>query len=396
MFKNCFLIYSFLHKSANMFHKRNPVIYPTKVERIFVKSTKSSNDCLACILRPILLINAFVGVSPINCTCCHINKKIKAISFFWTKSFVFVSMMQLTFIISMIIEKISYVSGNIENFSKIEIILLLNMIFQGFLSAVYIICGQCLTSTHIKELKGLSEILSNSKQYDINEFFDKKSKLKYRRQGIYYGTLMFSVGLIHFVYIWYKIDVFNIWTIIYEIKSSVCFNMQILVTLYMSLRLNIYAYLLSVTYKEMQNVLTNCLPTLLVQTTKWTQGVIISKKNYYPLMEKLQKLQRMHCALIVNLNQFNKSCNPTLLICCTGTCCMLVVNYYLQITMWLAEQQNLTYEYVIIKTFMVVAACIHVLSVQNNLLKTVSIFMFIIDIKFKDFLNIFFVILVRI
>lgn len=351
-----------------MFNKN--AVTPLSI-KVFVKSAKNDNNCLICMMRPILLACAMFGVAPISCRCPHHNKNVNTCIYESSKLFLIIAVLQLTFMVFMMIDKSWNLIHNLDQINKVEVLFTINAVLQGIISASYIVCGLFLVQVNVKELQGLSSLLYNSKLFGIQEFFSKNSKKKIRKIIIIYGIIMAVYLVLHVVHALLITKNLDIWTLLYEVKTSTCFNTQLLVILHMALKLMIYRQMLQTLYLELTTIL-NTRKLFPKNEPVWVCELQRLKKYCEPITEKLQKLQRGHCAIIINLQKYNEGCNPTLLICCTGICLLLILNYYLQVTMWLAGVCDISYEYTLIKTFTVVIACIYVLIVQTRLLRTVS------------------------
>lgn len=351
-----------------MFNKNVVKPFPVKIN---VKSCKNDDNCLICLIRPILICNVVFGVSPISCKCPHNSKNVKRCTYKYSIWFILIAVLQLAFMIVMVIDKTWNLIENLRQIEKVEILFTINAILQGSLSAFYVTCGLFLVQMNIKELQGLSSLLSNSKMFGIEVFISNKTKKKIKKIILFYVILIVLYTVLHAVHAALITKNLDIWAFAYEIKTSSCFNTQLLVILHMALKLIIYKTMLQTIYQEITTVL-NTRKLFPKNAPVWFCELEGVKTYREPITEKLKKLQRGHCAVIINLKQFNEACNPTLLICCSGICLLLILNYYLQITMWLAGVYDITYEYTLIKTFTVVFACIYVLVVQNRLLRTVS------------------------
>lgn len=349
---------------------------PAPVQRICVK--KYSDNCLACIIRPSMIIGSLIGLAPIISHCPHTNANLSKCIFERSRLLSIFPIVHLFYILYVLFNNALEFMDNVE-LSKIRLVILLTSGLHEINSMTIVLGSGLFVQARIKELTGLAAIISNSGVYNIPEMFSETTMKTLKRYILLNAAAIVLVTIVHLVHCIIFLPIF------YSIKTCLSLMLQLTFTLQLRVAAYIYKLLIEKCYAQIKL----CLEQRMNDLTKKHQLFVVNiqqqmnvEVRYKPkinngatgsILHRLQKLQRFYCAVYDNFEQMNEYLNPAMLLCIMGVCIMLVMNYYLLLNFWFAgENTSNAYVLLFIRSFSVLAALILVLMTYSSLQTSVS------------------------
>lgn len=348
---------------------------PAAVQHICVK--QYSDNCLACIIRPSMIIGSLIGLAPITSHCPHTNANLSKCIFERSRLLSIFPIVHLFYILYVLYENVLELMYSGE-LSKMRLILLMTSCLHEINTMTIVLGTGIFVQSRIKELTGLAAIISNSRVYNIPEMFSETTMKTLKRFILLNAGAIVSVTVIHLVHCVIFLPIF------YSIKT--CLSLMLQLTFALQLRVGAYVYKLLVEkcYRQIEL----CLEQRMNDLTKKHQLFVVNiqqqvnvEVRYKPkingavgsILHRLQKLQRLYCAVYDNFEQMNEYLNPVLLLCIMGVCIMLVMNYYLLLNFWFTGgNTGNAYVLLFVRSFSVLAALIFVLMTYSSLQTSVS------------------------
>lgn len=349
-----------------------------------VEDKKDHQDCLVCILRPILIIGAFIGVSPIAYSCPHHGKSQK-MGFRRSWTYYIYTGVLLVSVVTMLVHNFFYLSSTIMWNAKDKIIQLATLVLFELITIVIYINILIQIQDRVKAMNGLAAIIESKHLFNIDKpFFEKKTIKYFKRVIIIYIIIALTLLILHATHVYLLFGVGektnNLYLSMRGLSSCLSLLAQTIYMFQYTIELKVYRHMLKRNYEIIKEEL-NC--RLGDTTQHWAERCsstsdiqfhkFVNTNNDYSY-KVLQKLQRLHCAIIVNLRQFNKYLNPMVLLTVSITVLLLIMSYYLIIRIWMTgnSHRNGMYYMLEFKTLAIIFVVIHLLIVTNSLQDPVS------------------------
>lgn len=358
-----------------------------QVEIVKIKRTKS--DCLVCILKPVLLVGAIIGISPITYECPHTNDTLNTCKFRRSKYLLVISVFVFIIVVCMLCFNIYYVANDVSPKAKDKRIQLSTLVLFETSTVFIYVFSMMHAKRRVKELNGLVAIIANRDQYCIDTIFDRRRIRDLRTHSYAYLTvtfalLFFPVGHVFYFAIQQEYDLYYI--LLRGVSSCTSLFAQMIFIFQYSLKIRVYRHVLKTCYEKIKSVLDEKLTKTVEDQRTWAErsqnvNQILHVDNKvtrssFEITGLLQKLQQMHCAVVLNVKQWNDFLNPLLLVVIGLSVLMLVMCYYLLVSIWMIDDSshNSVFYLMEFKTLAVIVAMTYLLIVTETLTQPVSIF----------------------
>lgn len=345
---------------------------------------RDKQDCLVCILRPILILGAIVGVSPIAYSCPH-NRRSRNTEFRRSWICYVFTLAIFILVVSMLIHNFHYLVATSNSNTKDKIVQIATLVLFELSTIIIYVTILLQIQERVKDLNGLVAIINNKHFYNIDEgFFEKKSIKYFKICVIKYSLITLCLFIIHATHLYCSFVNIPSMKIAYAILRgfSSCFSLvsqEIFIFQYI-IELKIYRHMLKRSYqimKEELDVALNGKKEVWADRTHSMSDVqsdAFGSVSENIAVKRLQKLQRLHCALIINLKQLNKYLNPMMLMTIGLTVLILVLSYYLIINIWMTNnfEHNGMYYLLEFKSISIIASVTYLLIISDSVQDPVS------------------------
>lgn len=306
-----------------------------------MKPNTETEDCLNCILRPLIYAGKLFGIYHVKSECRHgknyfVQYKRSTISI--AIGFILlisVAIIAIRDIRDLYLNTSSYsLQNNVFKFGLI--VFQVNVFFTLLMQKLH-------ANLNVEEHQLFFEIIHDKDLYGIQNFINKKDGRFFRiyvRLGL---TYTFVVAIVVVGSEMMFLENYEFWTIY---NSLTCCIYMILETIFFGIVLmktKLYAFMIAKSYEKIQVVLNERLTRIL--NNKKTSigngsGVLLfpaekMTRMDFPIHNMLQKLQRLHCRIIENFRRFNNCLNPLILSHFIAHILIFILNYYLLIVIWI-------------------------------------------------------------
>ncbi|GLV33845.1 hypothetical protein CBL_11271 [Carabus blaptoides fortunei] len=339
---------------------------PANVQQMFAK--QYNDNCLACILRPSLIMGSFIGLAPITSHCPHTNTHLNKCVFersYWLSVFPVLHMLYILYILYNNVSHILYTA----DMQKLQLIYEMTSTALEISTLAVVLCTGIIALPRIKELTSLAAIISNSRRYNVAEMFSATVLKTLKRYILISATAIVSMTTLYLVYCLRSYPVF------YSIK--ICLSLFTQLTFALQLIINTHVYILLVEkcfgqielcLEQRLNDLTKRPKLFVMNMQRQVQQEEIRTKEQIKgaggsILHRLQKLQRLHCAVYNNVELMNATLNPILLLCIAGVTIILVMNDYLVLNFWLSGgnvENSIQYILLFVRSFSVLGVLLYI------------------------------------
>lgn len=252
---------------------------------------------------------------------------------------------------------------------KIEIMQAVNLLLFETASTAMCLFGIIKAKVRADELNALSTVIINSQNYGLKSLFGKNSFNCLRKTSKIYITVTTIVGLMHVGQVLSIIFINKLefkYTAFRGFSSLFCLLITFTFLFQFAIKLKILRIMFLKCYGLIQGVLTNA------ATPNHTDITFVNERKW-PLIKILQKLQRFHCAIILNIKVINKNLHPFLLFEFIVTVMMLIICYYLLSSAWILGKERTPISFLVeFKTYCIIFAMAYTLFFVEKLKEPVS------------------------
>lgn len=329
---------------------------------------KQSDCCLACILRLPLFVSAMLGATCVKPSCPHTDKNLSKPVFYQTVLYAVISIVYMIINLVLICKDVYELRSNNYLLTDFPA----QFILQIIVSKVYLFAiGLCLflnTPNILSEKNLFSDIISNSKLYGISEMFSFQTIRSLKRQSMFYSIMGILITLVHFVVC------LKAYTTLEAVLICLTFTTVCMMGIQIILGNIVGKCLLEKCFAHTKDVLNERLAKELSLTSIRTKQMFHAEKmanESMSILHKIQKLQRLYCAMIDCIHLANEYLNPVLLISIVGLTAILSQEVYLLLHLWLAEELSTNvYGMILITRFILIMSTLSVTFIKNHAMNT--------------------------
>lgn len=327
-----------------------------------------SDCCIACIFRFPLFVSAILGATCVKPSCPHTDTNLSKPVFYQTVLYSVIPIVYMIINLVLICKDVYELRSNTYLLTDF----FAQFIIQIIVCKIYLFAiGLCLflnTPSILCELNLFSAIISNSKLYGISEMFSFQTIRSLERQSMIYSIMGILITLVHFVVC------LKAYTVLEAVLICVTFSTVCMMGIQIIVGNIVGMYLLEKCFAHTKDVLNERLAKEQSLTSIRIKQMFHARKmanESMSILHKIQKLQRLYCAIIDCIQIVNEYLNPVLLISIVGLTAILSHEVYLLLRLWLTEELSTNvYGMILITRFTLIMSTLSVTFIKNHAMNT--------------------------